>query len=116
MTSNTLRLSVCLLVIVLLCPAVSFAQATAGSSLFGTVTDPGGSAVPDVEVRITSTATNAERIVTTNSEGHYVAPQLPAGTYSIQVSKPGFNVAKATGILIQTNETVRRNFQLELGA
>ena len=51
-------------------------------------------------IRITAVATNAERVVMTNGEGNYVAPQLPFGTYSIQVSKPGFNVANATGIVI----------------
>jgi len=85
-----------LVAVMLALPVAAFAQATASSSLFGSVTDPGGSAVPGVEVRITAVATNAERVVMTNGEGNYVAPQLPFGTYSIQVSKPGFNVANAT--------------------
>jgi hypothetical protein len=93
-----------------------FGQARAGSSLFGTVVDPGGAPVPDAEVRIVETNTNADRVVLTNAEGAFVAPQIPAGTYSIQVSKQGFNVARSTGIVLQTNETVRRNFQLELGS
>jgi hypothetical protein len=64
-------------------PLVILAQATAGSSLFGTVTDPGGSPIPDAAVKITSATTNAVRSVTTNTEGNWVAPQLLAGTYSI---------------------------------
>ena len=71
---------------------------------------------PDAEVKITATDTNAERVVTTNNEGNYVAPQLPFGTYTIQVTKQGFSIARATGIVVRTNETVRRNFQLELGS
>ena len=48
-------------------PVAIFAQATASSSLFGTITDPGGAPVPDAEVKITATGTNAERVVTTNN-------------------------------------------------
>jgi hypothetical protein len=97
-------------------PVATFAQATASSSLFGTITDPGGSPVPDAEVKITAEGTNAERVVKSNSEGSFVAPQLPPGTYSMQVAKQGFNLAHSTGIVIRTNETVRRNFQLEIGS
>jgi hypothetical protein len=97
-------------------PALSFAQARAGSSLFGSVTDPAGAPIPGAEVRITELGTRAERVVTTNNEGNYVAPQIAPGTYDIQVSKDGFNLARAAGILVQTNETVRRNFQLEIGS
>lgn len=97
-------------------PVAIFAQATASSSLFGTVTDPGGAPVPDAEVKITAEGTNAERVVKTNNEGNYVAPQLPFGSYSIQVIKAGFNASKSTGIVIRTNETVRKSFQLEIGS
>jgi hypothetical protein len=51
----------------------------------------------------------------TNAEGNFVAPQLPPGVYSNQVSKQGFKTARTSGITHQTNETVRRNFQLEVG-
>ena len=97
-------------------PCEAFAQATASASLFGTVTDPGGSGIPDAEVKITATDTNAERVVMTNNEGSYVAPQLPFGAYAIQVTKQGFSMARATGIVVRTNESVRRNFQLEIGS
>jgi hypothetical protein len=110
------RLALIAFLFVIVCPSTILAQATAGSSLFGTVTDPGGAPVPDARVKITSASTNAERVVTTNTEGNYVAPQLLTGTYTIEVSKQGFNLSRATGIALQTNETVRRNFQLEIGS
>src|SRR4051794_28865778 len=105
-----------LLMTVFAVPSATFAQATASASLFGTITDPGGAGVPDADVKITATDTNAERVVTTNSEGNYVAPQMPFGTYTIQATKQGFSVARATGIVLRTNETVRRNLQLEIGS
>ena len=116
MTSRRCLASLVFLVAILAVPVAAFAQATASSSLFGTITDPGGSPIPDAEVKITAEGTNAERVVRSNSEGGFVAPQLPPGTYSIQVSKQGFNLAKSAGVVVRTNETVRRNFQLEIGS
>jgi len=110
------RLGCGLVATVLLFPLSVFAQATAGSSLFGTITDQGGAPIPEAEVRIIASTTSAVRTVLTNSEGNWVAPQMLAGTYVIEVSKQGFNLARASGVVLQTNETVRRNFQLEVGA
>ena len=113
---STSRLATAFVTAVLFFPLTVFAQATAGSSLFGTVTDPGGAPIPEAVVKITATTTSAVRTVTTNNEGNWVAPQMLAGTYSIEVTKQGFNLARTSGIVLQTNETVRRNFQLEVGS
>lgn len=97
-------------------PVITFAQAQAGARLFGSVTDPSGSPVPGAEVRITSPATRVSTMVVTSQDGTYVAPQIGAATYDIEVSKAGFKVTKVSGVLVQTNESVRRNVELEVGA
>ena len=96
-------------------PLALQAQVQSGSRLFGTVTDPSGTAIPGAVVKIVHTSTRAETTVQSSSDGNYVAPQIVAGTYEIEVSKPGFNVSRATGVLVQTNESVRRNFELAVG-
>lgn len=97
-------------------PDVSFAQVTSGSSIFGTITDPNAAAIPDAEVKVISTSTGLTRVVRTNAVGSYVVQQLTADTYDIEVSQEGFNVARVTDVLLQTNEAVRRNVELVLGA
>jgi len=97
----------------LIVPVAGFSQVEA--RLFGTVTDPTGSAVPDAEVKITAAATGVSTLVRSGPEGNYVAPQLVAGTYNIEVSKTGFVTARVTGVLVRTNESVRSNIQLALG-
>ncbi|MEX2263613.1 MAG: carboxypeptidase-like regulatory domain-containing protein [Bryobacteraceae bacterium] len=96
-------------------PVAMFAQAQAGSRIFGTITDPSGSPIPAAEVRIKSTTTGAETVAVTSSDGNYVAPQVSAGTYNIEVSKTGFSTASATGVTVRTNESVRRNIEMTVG-
>ena len=102
--------------VVLLSPSDSFAQVTAGASIFGTITDPTGAAIPDAEVKVISTSTGLTRVVRTGAEGNYVVQQLTVDTYDIEVSLEGFNVARVTDVLVQTNETIRRSVELTLGA
>ena len=70
--------SICVLLIALCSGA--FAQ-TATSVIFGTVTDASGSAVPNVPVTATATATGVSTRVVTNESGNYVFPNLQPGTY-----------------------------------
>ena len=98
--------------VALVIPGLCFGQE---ARLFGTVSDPAGSAVPDAQVKITATATGITVVVVTGPEGNYVAPQLVAGRYDIEVLKTGFVPARVSGVLIRTNESVRSNVQLALG-
>ena len=105
-----------LLVFCALAPQFAFGQAEVGARLFGAVTDPSGDAVHGAEVKIVNSATGLTRSVVTAQDGIYVAPQIPAGSYEIDVVKPGFAVEHITGIVVRTNESVRRNIQMSIGA
>ncbi|AFL87586.1 hypothetical protein Terro_1277 [Terriglobus roseus DSM 18391] len=69
-------------------PAIVFAQSTA--TLTGTVKDPSGAVLPGAQVVIKNLGTGAERAVTSDSAGQYVAPSLPPGDYSVRVTASGF--------------------------
>src|SRR5689334_4486813 len=99
-----------------LAPQYAFGQAEIGARLFGAITDASGDAIPNVEVKITASATGLARVVVTAQDGIYVAPQIPAGAYEIEAVKPGFVTEHITGIVVRTNESVRRNIQLSIGA
>jgi hypothetical protein len=60
------------------------------SSLTGTVTDQQGKRVPRAKVRATQVATGLQREAETTSQGNYEFAALPAGTFSVQISKDGF--------------------------
>src|SRR6516162_1809161 len=83
---------------------LSFALISGGSllaqsfrgTILGTVTDSSGAAVPGATVTIKNLDTGLTRVVTTSEDGSYAAPELPIGTYSVNVEKAGFKV----GILL----------------
>ncbi len=65
------------------------------SSLTGTVTDQQGRRVPHAKVRATQAATGLQRATETTSQGNYELLDLPAGTFSVQISKDGFSTFRA---------------------
>src|SRR5258708_5279814 len=85
-------------------------------SIVGTVTDSSGSVVPGALVMATQTQTNEMRSATTNDSGVYTLSTVPAGTYTIRISKPGFGEYKATNIVLTINATARVDASLTIGA
>src|SRR5438445_5532201 len=70
-------------------PAAAMAQADLGS-VSGTITDGSGAVVPNATVTVKNTATGAERVTTSNSQGEYAVTQLPAADYTVSVKGSGF--------------------------
>src|ERR1035437_9497144 len=60
------------------------------SSLIGTVTDSSGAVVPNATIIATNVATNARGQAATDSVGNYLLLQLSPGSYTVEVSAPGF--------------------------
>jgi len=58
--------------------ATPLAAQIGGGSIVGTVKDPTGAPVPDVQITVHSQETNEERTATTNSDGYYEFPLLPS--------------------------------------
>src|SRR6266436_4663231 len=63
----------------------------------GTVTDAQGGAVAGVKITIVNEETKLERQATTDSNGYYVASDLPVGVYSVIAEQSGFKTLKKTG-------------------
>jgi len=99
----------------LLCSAVGFVHAASYSSLTGRVIDPAERAVPVAEILVRNTATLVEWTATTNNEGIYQVPALPAGTYRVQVRAPGFRVYTVEALTIDVARTVVQDVRLALG-
>ena len=98
----------------LLPPCSLFAQQS--GAINGAVTDPSGGAIPNAEVTVTNTAQGTALKVTTNSAGEYSVPALEAGTYTLQVTAPGFQKFEATGIVLRVARTERVDARLSVGA
>jgi len=87
------------------------------ATLSGSVTDTTGAVVPHATVTITQNGVNgSSRVVVSDGAGTYVATNLPAGTYLITVTAPGFETYKGTNVVLDVSEKHVLNAQLKAGA
>jgi hypothetical protein len=82
----------------------------------GAVTDPQGSIISGAKITATNTATGVKYETTSGSDGGYLFPQLPVGTYSVTVTSPSFKVFTATGIVLTIDQEFVENIQLQVGS
>ena len=59
-------------------------------SVRGRVTDQTGSPIADGKVTVSNSSTGFTRSLTTGDDGYYVFPNLPLGTYVVEIEKSGF--------------------------
>jgi hypothetical protein len=111
--SNVTTLCRVSLVVVLLSVVVNLHAQVAGGTISGTVTDSSGRVINKVEITITNVATGVTRVVTTNDEGFYSAPNLLPATYELKFSASGFkvearkNIELTVGALVGLDQTLR---------
>ncbi|HXQ38854.1 MAG TPA: carboxypeptidase-like regulatory domain-containing protein, partial [Anaerolineales bacterium] len=94
---------------------LSFAQ-TEKASVSGRVTDQSNAVMPEAQVQIRNTETNIVTVVKTNGEGIYVISSLNPGNYLMNVNKDGFRAVTVTGITLNVQENLSRNFVLQVGS
>jgi hypothetical protein len=93
----------------------SEAQTAATGGIAGTVTDASGAVVGDAKITITSESTGDSRTGTSTSNGSFVVPLLPPGTYTVRASKAGFKELVRPGVTVHVTETAVANLQLTVG-
>src|SRR5260370_41810553 len=108
------RLSYALLLGVLVLGASSQAFGQ-NATVVGTITDPSGAAVANATVTITHNETGKIYHLTSNSDGQYVAPDLPIGHYNIKVKASGFKAAEQKGVVLQVGDRTRLDYQMSMG-
>ena len=85
------------------------------ASIFGTVDDAQGAAIPGATLTLTNVATGQVRSTLSDESGRY-ASNLPAvGSYRLAVEQAAFRRCEQTGILQQANENVKIDVKLEVG-
>ena len=99
MQRSRFALIVMLSVALLLIPC---AWAQENAIITGTVVDPSGAVVPNVEITLTNPATGQVRTATTNSSGIYVFPSLGVGHFTLTAVAQGFHKFIVTDIVVNT--------------
>jgi outer membrane receptor protein involved in Fe transport len=93
---------------------VRLAAQTAGQ-ITGEVHDASGAIIPGAEIVVENEATGAQRSATTNEAGVYNFPSLLPGSYVVKASKTGFRPVDRTQVVLEVQQTVRIDFNMEVG-
>lgn len=91
------------------------AQSTNGT-INGLVLDPSNSAIAGADILVINDVTGVKHSGKTNAGGIYVLPNLPPGSYRLQVSKPGFKTLIKPDIILNVQDALSINFTLPIGA
>lgn len=108
----------CFVLIAAVCclPAVSWAQTSANAGqIVGTVVDPSEAVIAGAEITALNVGTNYSRTVQSDSNGQYLIPSLPLGTYAVTVSAPGFAM-NIQELFITQGSSILANTQLSVEA
>ena len=85
-------------------------------AITGTVKDATGAAVPGATVKALNIATNFAVTAKTQTNGSYLASNLPAGTYKLTITKEGFETETHTEVLVNGDRTTTVDGSLQVGA
>jgi hypothetical protein len=101
-------MSTCVLVTLLFALSASAQTQITSGTIQGTVQDANGGALPGASIEIKNLETNESKTLTSDDGGRFVVLQLPAGPYTIKVSKQGF----ATVVVERADLTVGQALNL----
>lgn len=108
------RLGLCLVAVLLLLPSAGRAQAVYGS-IYGTVTDASGAAIPKATVKVTDTAKGTSSELTANDSGEFTADHLIPDVYTVAVTVSGFKTFQQNAIRVFADTSVKVTAALEVG-
>jgi hypothetical protein len=92
--------------IVILIALLSTAVMAQTGSIAGSVTDPSGAALQNVQITVRNLATNAVRVVTSSDVGSYTIPNLAPGNYEVTFETTGFKTLKYSHVVVTVAEVV----------
>jgi hypothetical protein len=93
-----------------------YVMAQSDSSITGTVSDPAGAIIAGAPIEAKNTSTGIVYRAATSGTGNYAITALPAGTYDVSVSSPGFKRENRPGVAVVAATAFRVDFTLQVGA
>lgn len=95
---------------------VALGQSNGTGLLSGTVMDVSGALVAGATVVITRESTRESRRLTSNAQGLFSAPLLPAGEYDVTVSGQGFATARFQHVAVAVGSSELLEVHLKVGS
>src|SRR2546428_9023984 len=93
---------------------VAWSQTNYGT-IRGTVSDPTGALVPEVEIEAIHVSTNRKYTTPTTEAGVYALINLPLGEYQVTAKRAGFKEAVGSRVIVSVGSTTTLNITLEVG-
>jgi hypothetical protein len=94
---------------------VSSVCAQTTSTLQGRVFDASGAGLPAATITLRSDAAGLARSVSTDDAGRYYIASIPAGSYAVEATAPGFKSIDITALTLDVGRTLVRDFRMEIG-
>ena len=110
----TLRMRLITILCVLVSAVPVLAQVT--GSITGTVRDSSGGVIPKAKVSVNDNDRGIHRNTVTNSSGDYLVEGLGEGTYTVEVSAPGFKRFVAENTVLHVGQNARIDAPLQVGS
>lgn len=112
-------ISLCVVLLALIlggysCPVQ--AQSAGTASIQGSVTDATGAVIPNANITLVDNATHVQRQVSSGASGLYTFPNIPVGTYTLQVNVQGFQSYSQTHIVLEVGSSIAVNVKMEVGS
>lgn len=99
------RVATSLIFLLLALVPAAYSQTVSGQ-ISGRLIDAGGSVIVGAKIGLANDLTKQVREFTTDSSGGFVFTNVPAGSYSLRVSQPGFRTYEQKGITVSALERV----------
>ncbi|HEY4777102.1 MAG TPA: TonB-dependent receptor [Candidatus Acidoferrales bacterium] len=107
---------VCATLFISLLGATTSQAQTFRGTILGTVTDSSGAALVGATVTVHNVDTGVDRITETTTDGGYLMPELPVGSYDVTISMKGFQKTTTTGVAVTVAGERRVDASLKPGA
>src|SRR5882762_10184134 len=92
----------------------SVAQTVAGR-IVGTIRDSQAAVIPNASVSAKNLETGAERTTLSDASGGFNITSIPAGSYEVTASAPGFQKEVRSGVTLTVGAALRVDFTLNVG-
>ncbi len=94
----------------------AFGQAVSNAKMHGVVSDSTGALLPNAKVVATQIESGQVAYTVSSASGDFILPNLPVGSYTLNVTLPGFQTYSRTGIVLQVSNDLGIDILMALGS
>jgi len=110
------QLSLFAVLLLCACSLSAYAQNAGTASIQGSVSDATGAMIPGAAVTLIDNSTHVQRKVTSDNGGAFTFPNIPVGTYTLDVSMSGFQSYSRTNIVLEVGSSIAANVKMTVGS